>query len=99
MKRSSSVSFRQKDPKAINTASIAHQSPSTIAVPKNATNIPAFADGELAVFQGASEGPISVFIWVERATRENSQLAPARRVAMKMGPRLSRGRGIGYVSI
>jgi hypothetical protein len=29
----------------------------------------------------------------ERATRKNSQLATARRIAMKMGRRLSRGRG------
>jgi hypothetical protein len=58
----------------------------------------AFAVGQLAVFQDASEAPIS-FIRVERATRKNSQLAMARRVAMKMGGRLSRGRGIGYVSI
>jgi hypothetical protein len=59
----------------------------------------AFAVGQLAVFQGASEAPISEFIRVERATQKNSQLATARRVAMKMGRRLSRGRGIGYVSI
>jgi hypothetical protein len=31
--------------------------------------------------------------------KKNSQPATARRVAMKMGRRLSRGRGIGYVSI
>jgi len=48
----------------------------------------AFAVGQLAVFQGASEAPISEFIRVERATRKNSQLATARRVAMKMGRRL-----------
>jgi hypothetical protein len=35
-----------------------------------------FAGGQLAVFQGASEA------------RKNSQLAPAQRVAMKMGRRL-----------
>jgi hypothetical protein len=54
---------------------------------------------QLAVFQGASEAPISEFIRVERATRKNSQLATARRVAMKMGRRLSGSRRIGYVSI
>src|SRR5260370_24857835 len=43
------------------------------------------AAGQLAVFQGASEAPISGFIRVERATRKNSQLAAARRVALKMG--------------
>jgi hypothetical protein len=46
------------------------------------------AAGQLAVFQGASEAPISGFIRVERATRKNSQLAAARRVALKMGRRL-----------
>jgi hypothetical protein len=55
----------------------------------------AFAGDQLAVFQGASEAPISEFIRFERATRKNSQLATARRVAMKMGRRLSRGCGIG----
>jgi len=48
----------------------------------------AFAGEQLAVFQGASEVPISEFIRVERATRKNSKLAKARRVAMKMGRRL-----------
>jgi hypothetical protein len=43
------------------------------------------AVGQLAVFQGASEAPISEFIRVERATRKNRQLATARRVALKMG--------------
>jgi hypothetical protein len=33
------------------------------------------------------------------AGRKNSQLAPARKVALKMGWRPSRGRRIGYVSI
>src|ERR1700745_2005439 len=49
------------------------------------------AAGQLAVFQGASEAPMSGFIRIERATRKNSQLAAARRVAMKMGrqPRCS----------
>jgi hypothetical protein len=46
------------------------------------------AAGQLAVFQGASEAPISGSIRVERATRKNSQLAAARRVALKMGRRL-----------
>src|SRR6266436_1798374 len=45
------------------------------------------AAGQLAVFQGASEAPISELIRVERATRKNSQLAAARRVAFKMGRR------------
>src|SRR5271157_3330797 len=44
-----------------------------------------------AVFQGASEAPISGFIRVKRATRKNSQLAAARRVALKMaGGRVAR---------
>src|SRR6185312_10271743 len=47
-----------------------------------------FAAGQLAVFQGASEAPISESIRVERATRKNSQPAAARRVALKMGRRL-----------
>src|ERR1700730_4940460 len=46
-----------------------------------------FAAGQLAVFQGASEAPISGSIRAERATRKNSQLAAARRVALKMGRR------------
>src|SRR6516225_6218570 len=46
------------------------------------------AAGQLAVFQGASEAPISELIRAERATRKNSQLAAARRVALKMGRRL-----------
>src|SRR5258708_12886054 len=45
------------------------------------------AAGQLAVFQGASEAPISGLIRVKRATRKNSQLAAARRVALKMAPR------------
>jgi hypothetical protein len=45
------------------------------------------AAGQLAVFQGASEAPISELIRVERATRKNSQLAAAQRVALKMGRR------------
>jgi hypothetical protein len=46
---------------------------------------------QFAVFQGASEAPISELIRVERATRKNSKLATARRVAMRMGrpPRCS----------
>src|SRR5580692_2089533 len=47
-----------------------------------------FAAGQLAVFQGASEAPISGSIWAERATRKNSQPAAAQRVALKMGRRL-----------
>jgi hypothetical protein len=46
------------------------------------------AVGQLAVFQGASEAPISEVIRAERATRKNSQLATARRVALKTGRRL-----------
>src|SRR5260370_9592598 len=45
------------------------------------------AAGQLAVFQGASEAPIYELIRVERATRKNSQLTAARRVALKMGRR------------
>jgi hypothetical protein len=37
-----------------------------------------FAAGQLAVFQGASEAPISGSIRAERATLKNSQLAAAR---------------------
>ncbi len=44
-----------------------------------------FAAGQLAVFQGASEVPHICVIRVERATRKNSQLAAAERVALKMG--------------
>ena len=51
-------------------------------------NLLGFAAGQLAVFQGASEAPISELIRAERATRKNSQLAAARRVALKMGRRL-----------
>ena len=47
-----------------------------------------FAAGQLAVFQGASEVPISELIRVERATQKNSQVAAARRVALKTGRRL-----------
>jgi hypothetical protein len=57
------------------------------------------AAGQLAVFQGASEAPISELIRAERATRKNSQLDAAQRVALKMGRRLSGGHRIGYVSI
>jgi|SRR5271166_858655 len=51
------------------------------------------AAGQLAVFQGGpsrtgGKAPIFEFIRVERATRKNSQLAAARRVALKMGQRL-----------
>src|ERR1700745_1630753 len=46
------------------------------------------AVGQLAVFQGASEAPISELIRAKRATRKNSQLATAQRVALKMGRRL-----------
>jgi hypothetical protein len=51
-------------------------------------NLLCFAAGQLAVFQGASEAPISGSIRAERATRKNSQLAAAQRVALKMGRRL-----------
>jgi hypothetical protein len=47
-----------------------------------------FAAGQLAVFQGASEAPISESIRAKRATRKNSQPAAAQRVALKMGRRL-----------
>jgi len=44
------------------------------------------AAGQLAVFQGASEAPISGFIRVDPPRRrKNGQLAAARRVALKMG--------------
>jgi hypothetical protein len=46
------------------------------------------AAGRLAVFQGASEVPISELIRAERATRKNSQLDAAQRLALKMGRRL-----------
>jgi uncharacterized cupin superfamily protein len=46
------------------------------------------AAGQLAVFQGASEAPISELIRAERATRKNSQPAAAQRVALKTGRRL-----------
>ena len=47
------------------------------------------AAGQLAVFQGASEAPISEFIRVDPPRRrKNSQPAAARRVALKMGRRL-----------
>jgi len=51
------------------------------------------AAGQLAVFQGGpsrtgGKAPISGFIRVERATRKNSQMAAARRVALKTGRRL-----------
>src|ERR1700738_932263 len=50
------------------------------------------AAGQLAVFQGGprrtgGKAPISGLIRVKRATRKNSQLAAARRVALKMGRR------------
>jgi len=45
------------------------------------------AAGQLAVFHAASEAPISELIRVERATRKNSQLVAAQRVALKMGRR------------
>ena len=56
-----------------------------------------FAAGQLAVFQGASEAPISGSIRAERATRKNSQLAAAQRVALKNGPAAALLGG--YVSI
>ena len=46
------------------------------------------AAGQLAVFQGASEAPISELIRVERATRKNQPTGHAQRVALKMGRRL-----------
>jgi hypothetical protein len=46
------------------------------------------AAGQLAVFQGASEAPISGSIRAERATQKNSQPAAALGVALKMGRRL-----------
>jgi len=57
------------------------------------------AAGQLAVFRGASEAPISELIRVERATRKNNQLAAAQRVVLKMGRRPSGGCRIGCVSI
>src|ERR1700687_5038527 len=50
------------------------------------------AAGQLAVFQGGpsrtgGKAPISGLIRVKRATRKNSQLAAARRGALKMGRR------------
>ena len=53
------------------------------------------AVGQLAVFQGASEAPMSEFIRVERATQKNRQLATARRVELKMG-RLLRCSSVTY---
>src|ERR1700740_1481537 len=47
-----------------------------------------FAAGQLAVFQGASEAPISGSIRAARAPRKNRRLAAAQRVALKMGRRL-----------
>jgi len=46
------------------------------------------AAGQLAVFQDASEVPISELIWAERATKKTNQPAAALRVALKMGRRL-----------
>src|SRR6516164_8570713 len=56
------------------------------------------AAGQLAVFQGASEAPISELIPAERATRKNSQPAAAQRVALKIGRRL-RCSSVTYRSI
>jgi hypothetical protein len=53
-----------------------------------------FAAGELAVFQGASEAPISRFIRVESgsrlavAGRKNSPSGRGQEVALKIGRRL-----------
>ena len=66
-----------------------------------------FAGGQLAVFQGGpsrtgGKAPISESYGSSEsgaAGRKNGQLAPARRVAMKMGRRLSRNCGIGHVSV
>ena len=44
------------------------------------------AAGHLAVFQGASEAPISELIRVERATRKNSQLDAAQLGCVENGP-------------
>src|SRR5271165_1916691 len=60
------------------------------------------AGGQLTVFQGGpsrtgGRAPISGSIRAERATRKNSQLVAARRVALKMGRRLALL--VGYVSI
>jgi hypothetical protein len=46
------------------------------------------AAGQLAVFLGASEAPVSGFIPAERATQKNRQPAASLRVALKMGWRL-----------
>jgi hypothetical protein len=49
------------------------------------------AAGQLTVFQGASEAPISELIRVERATRKNGQPAAAHGVSLKMaGGRVAR---------
>ena len=55
-----------------------------------------FAAGQLAVFQGGAKCPYLCHT-VERATRKNSQLAAARRVALKMG-RLLRCSSVTYRS-
>jgi hypothetical protein len=55
------------------------------------------AVGQLAVFECASEAPISESIRVERARRKNRQLTTARRVALKMG-RLLRCSSVTYRS-
>ena len=55
------------------------------------------AASQLAVFQGASEAPISGFIWVERATRKNSQLARGPEGCVENGP--AAALLVGYVSI
>jgi hypothetical protein len=83
----------------MNTAGVsgAPITPTLILVSGPVTNM-AFAVGHLAVFQGGATS-ISGSIREERATRKNSQLATARRVAMKMGRRLSGRCRIGHVSI
>jgi hypothetical protein len=53
------------------------------------------AAGQLAVFQGASEAPISDPYG--RATRKNSQLAAAREGCVENGP--AAALLVGYVSI
>jgi hypothetical protein len=58
-----------------------------------------FAGGRLAFFKGVRAGLAVtkthiLIIRVERANQKNSQLAPARRVAMKMGRR-----GETYLSV
>jgi hypothetical protein len=48
----------------------------------------AIAAGQLAVFQGASEAPISESYGSSEQRRKTAALAAAQRVALKMGRRL-----------